>query len=78
MPYHSYATMQYDGGIILNEIQKHFIHVEGRKKFFRIYFEIYHDDLIQFNDFLVSEHLDLATFEYKDARNYLSFYIHII
>ena len=51
MPYHSYATMQYDGGIILNEIQNIFIHVEGRKKFSEYTLKSYHDDLIQFNDF---------------------------
>ena len=33
----------------------------------------YHDDLEQFNAFLSQEYLNLATFEYKDARNYLSF-----
>ena len=33
----------------------------------------YHDDLAQFNNFLDKEHLQLDTFEYKDARNYLSF-----
>ncbi|WP_437343748.1 tyrosine recombinase XerC [Staphylococcus devriesei] len=33
----------------------------------------YHDDLIQFNHFLDQELLNLKTFEYKDARNYLSF-----
>ena len=33
----------------------------------------YHDDLVQFNEFLNSEHLELTTFEYKDARNYLSY-----
>ena len=25
----------------------------------------YHDDLVQFNEFLNSEHLELTTFEYK-------------
>ena len=33
----------------------------------------YHDDLVQFNNFLEREHLQLETFEYKDARNYLAF-----
>lgn len=33
----------------------------------------YHDDIVQFNDFLYQESLDLNDFEYKDARNYLSF-----
>ncbi|HLR19550.1 MAG TPA: tyrosine recombinase XerC [Staphylococcus sp.] len=33
----------------------------------------YHDDLEQFNAFLSQEHLVLSTFEYKDARNYLSY-----
>ncbi len=33
----------------------------------------YQDDLIQFNQFLEQEHLQLKTFEYRDARNYLSY-----
>ncbi|WP_414485968.1 tyrosine recombinase XerC [Staphylococcus hominis] len=33
----------------------------------------YHDDLAQFNQFLEQELLNLRTFEYKDARNYLSY-----
>lgn len=33
----------------------------------------YHDDIVQFNHFLDQECLDLNDFEYKDARNYLSF-----
>ena len=33
----------------------------------------YRDDIVQFNDFLYQESLDLNDFEYKDARNYLSF-----
>ncbi|MBF7024055.1 tyrosine recombinase XerC [Staphylococcus kloosii] len=33
----------------------------------------YYDDIHQFNDFLQQEHLDLNSFEYKDARNFLSF-----
>ena len=33
----------------------------------------YHDDLMQFNEFLAQEMLTLSTFEYKDARNYLSY-----
>jgi len=33
----------------------------------------YHDDLVQFNHFLEQELLNLRTFEYKDARNYLSY-----
>ena len=33
----------------------------------------YYDDIVQFNSFLEQEYLNLNTFEYKDARNYLSF-----
>ncbi|WP_428835840.1 tyrosine recombinase XerC [Staphylococcus haemolyticus] len=33
----------------------------------------YHDDLVQFNHFLEQELINLRTFEYKDARNYLSY-----
>ncbi|WP_438873420.1 tyrosine recombinase XerC [Staphylococcus haemolyticus] len=33
----------------------------------------YHDDLVQFNHFLEQELINLKTFEYKDARNYLSY-----
>jgi len=33
----------------------------------------YYDDMHQFNDFLQQEHLALDSFEYKDARNFLSF-----
>lgn len=33
----------------------------------------YHDDLEQFNVFLNQEYLELSAFEYKDARNYLSY-----
>lgn len=58
----------------MNEIQKTFLYMLKVERNFSEYtLKSYHDDLIQFNDFLVSEHLDLATFEYKDARNYLSF-----
>ncbi|WP_367120780.1 tyrosine recombinase XerC [Staphylococcus capitis] len=58
----------------MNEIQKTFLYMLKVERNFSEYtLKSYHDDLIQFNDFLVSEHLELATFEYKDARNYLSF-----
>ncbi|MCM3282450.1 tyrosine recombinase XerC [Staphylococcus capitis] len=58
----------------MNEIQKTFLYMLKVERNFSEYtLKSYHDDLIQFNDFLVSEHLDLATFEYKDARNYLAF-----
>ncbi|MGU3218894.1 site-specific integrase [Staphylococcus aureus] len=40
---------------------------------FGIYSKSYQDDLIQFNQFLEQEHLQLKTFEYRDARNYLSY-----
>lgn len=33
----------------------------------------YYDDIAQFNSFLDQEYLNLNTFEYKDARNFLSF-----
>ena len=33
----------------------------------------YYDDIVQFHSFLEQEYLNLNTFEYKDARNFLSF-----
>ncbi len=44
-----------------------FIYVESGETFSEHTLKSYHDDLDQFNDFLSQEHLELATFEYKDA-----------
>lgn len=60
--------------MILNEIQQTFLYMlKVERNFSEHTLKSYHDDLVQFNDFLVSEHLELPTFEYKDARNYLAY-----
>ena len=74
--FYTYATMQYDGGLILDKIQETFLYMLKVERNFSEYtLKSYHDDLVQFNNFLEREHLQLETFEYKDARNYLAFYI---
>ena len=60
-------------GIILNEIQNILYMLKVERNFSEYTLKSYHDDLVQFNEFLNSEHLELTTFEYKDARNYLSY-----
>lgn len=61
-------------GFLLEEIQQAYLYMLKVERHFSEHtLKSYHDDLEQFNDFLNQEHLSLANFEYKDARNYLSF-----
>ncbi|PTE68906.1 tyrosine recombinase XerC [Staphylococcus devriesei] len=58
----------------MKEIQEIFLNMLKVERNFSAHtLKSYHDDLIQFNQFLDQELLNLKTFEYKDARNYLSF-----
>ncbi|PTI35952.1 tyrosine recombinase XerC [Staphylococcus warneri] len=58
----------------MNDIQKAFLYMLKVERHFSDHtLKSYHDDIVQFNDFLYQESLDLNDFEYKDARNYLSF-----
>lgn len=58
----------------MNDIQKTFLYMLKVERHFSDHtLKSYHDDIVQFNDFLYQECLDLNDFEYKDARNYLSF-----
>ncbi|MEJ7477597.1 site-specific integrase, partial [Staphylococcus saprophyticus] len=58
----------------MNEIQKAFLYMlKVERNFSDHTIKSYHDDLMQFNEFLAQEMLTLSTFEYKDARNYLSY-----
>ncbi|UDI78433.1 tyrosine recombinase XerC [Staphylococcus taiwanensis] len=58
----------------MEEIQEIFLNMLKVERNFSAHtLKSYHDDLVQFNLFLDQELLDLKTFEYKDARNYLSF-----
>lgn len=57
----------------MEEIQKKFLNMlKVERNFSDHTLKAYHDDLAQFNQFLEQELLNLRTFEYKDARNYLS------
>ena len=58
----------------MNDIQKAFLYMLKIERNFSDHtLKSYRDDIVQFNDFLYQESLDLNDFEYKDARNYLSF-----
>ncbi|MGA4513856.1 tyrosine recombinase XerC [Staphylococcus caledonicus] len=58
----------------MKEIQEIFLNMLKVERNFSAHtLKSYHEDLIQFNHFLDQELLNLKTFEYKDARNYLSF-----
>jgi len=58
----------------VKEIQEIFLNMLKVERNFSAHtLKSYHDDLIQFNHFLDQELLNLKTFEYIDARNYLSF-----
>lgn len=58
----------------MEEIQKTFLNMlKVERNFSDHTLKAYHDDLAQFNQFLEQELLNLRTFEYKDARNYLSY-----
>ncbi|MDS3840333.1 tyrosine recombinase XerC [Staphylococcus hominis] len=58
----------------MEEIQKKFLNMlKVERNFSDHTLKAYHDDLAQFNQFIEQELLNLRTFEYKDARNYLSY-----
>ncbi len=58
----------------MNHIQEAFLNtLKVERNFSEHTLKSYQDDLIQFNQFLEQEHLQLKTFEYRDARNYLSY-----
>lgn len=58
----------------MEEIQVTFLNMLKVERNFSAHtLKSYHDDLVQFNNFLEQELLNLRTFEYKDARNYLSY-----
>ncbi|MDU0486594.1 tyrosine recombinase XerC [Staphylococcus haemolyticus] len=58
----------------MEEIQVTFLNMLKVERNFSAHtLKSYHDDLVQFNHFLEQELLNLRTFEYKDARNYLSY-----
>ena len=54
------------------------IYLKVERNFSEYTLKSYHDDLVQFNEFLNSEHLELTTFEYKDAEIICLIYIQII
>ena len=61
-------------GFLLNQIQTSFLYMLRVERLFSKHtLKSYEDDLKQFNTFLDSEVLALEDFEYRDARNYLSF-----
>lgn len=58
----------------MEEIQVTFLNMLKVERNFSAHtLKSYHDDLVQFNHFLEQELINLRTFEYKDARNYLSY-----
>ncbi|MBO1198999.1 tyrosine recombinase XerC [Staphylococcus simiae] len=58
----------------MNNIQQSFLKtLKVERNFSEHTLKSYHDDLVQFNQFLEQEHLELKTFQYRDARNYLSY-----
>ena len=58
----------------MEEIQGTFLNMLKVERNFSAHtLKSYHDDLVQFNHFLEQELINLRTFEYKDARNYLSY-----
>ncbi|MDU6195949.1 MAG: tyrosine recombinase XerC [Staphylococcus haemolyticus] len=58
----------------MEEIQVTFLNMLKIERNFSAHtLKSYHDDLVQFNHFLEQELINLRTFEYKDARNYLSY-----
>lgn len=58
----------------MEEIQVTFLNMLKVERNFSAHtLKSYHDDLVQFNHFLEQELIKLRTFEYKDARNYLSY-----
>lgn len=58
----------------MEEIQVTFLNMLKVERNFSAHtLKSYHDDLVQFNHFLEQELINLRTFKYKDARNYLSY-----
>lgn len=58
----------------MEEIQVTFLNMLKVERNFSAHtLKSYHDDLVQFNHFLEQELINLRKFEYKDARNYLSY-----
>lgn len=58
----------------MEQIQEAYLYMlKVERQFSKHTLKSYYDDIHQFNDFLQQEHLDLNSFEYKDARNFLSF-----
>ncbi|MCD8878451.1 tyrosine recombinase XerC [Staphylococcus kloosii] len=58
----------------MEQIQEAYLYMlKVERQFSNHTLKSYYDDIHQFNDFLQQEHLDLNSFEYKDARNFLSF-----
>lgn len=58
----------------MEEIQVTFLNMLKVERNFSAHtLKSYYDDLVQFNHFLEQELINLRTFEYKDARNYLSY-----
>ncbi|MGO1421347.1 MAG: site-specific integrase, partial [Staphylococcus equorum] len=58
----------------MEEIQQAYLFMlKVERQFSEHTLKSYHDDLEQFNVFLKQEYLELSAFEYKDARNYLSY-----
>ncbi|GAA6820615.1 tyrosine recombinase XerC [Staphylococcus sp. 18_1_E_LY] len=58
----------------MEQIQEAYLYMlKVERQFSNHTLKSYYDDMHQFNDFLQQEHLALDSFEYKDARNFLSF-----
>ena len=58
----------------MEQIQEAYLYMlKVERQFSNHTLKSYYDDMHQFNDFLQKEHLALDSFEYKDARNFLSF-----
>lgn len=61
-------------GFLLETIQEAYLYMlKVERQFSEHTLKSYYDDIVQFNSFLEQEYLNLNTFEYKDARNFLSF-----
>ncbi|WP_394371097.1 tyrosine recombinase XerC [Staphylococcus arlettae] len=61
-------------GFLLETNQEAYLYMlKVERQFSEHTLKSYYDDIVQFNSFLEQEYLNLNTFEYKDARNFLSF-----
>ncbi|PNZ27310.1 tyrosine recombinase XerC [Staphylococcus rostri] len=62
-----------DGGVFtLEQIQQQFLNMLKYERLFSEHtLKAYHDDIVQFNRFLVQEQLTLRSFSYQEARGYL-------